>query len=164
MAEKAATHTSLPRVLSDLGHSARPLHIEIAPSQLPALKKGFCVCIMITHPRFSCGEREATPPPPPPSRQTRWDVWCPGVSGRWRGRGRERREGGGEGVVVVVRTGCCNGARLHQIGVADHLGRPRHPGPQRPDGRRPKNAAKLQQTTLIAASFPRRTNFPIYLK
>ena len=37
-------------------------------------------------------------------------------------------------------------------GVAGHLGvrfrRPRHPGPQRPDGRRPKNAAKLQQTTL----------------
>ena len=60
-------------------------------------------------------------------------------------------------LVVVVRTRCYNGvflhttARWHLIGVAEHLGirLPASPPPwaQRPEGRRPKNAANLQQTT-----------------
>ena len=60
-------------------------------------------------------------------------------------------------MVVVVLTVCINDVfvdiikRVHPIGVAAHLGvrLPASPPPwaSRPAGRRPKNAAKLQQTT-----------------
>ena len=71
--------------------------------------------------------------------------WCGVVQG-----------GVGEGVVVVVvRTRCHNdvflhtSARMHLITVAEHMGVrlpvSTPPGPQRPDERRPKNAAFLQQ-------------------
>ena len=65
-----------------------------------------------------------------------------------------------EVVEVEVRTRCYNGVFLHttaRLHGCTYLvwhdtwesdsPRPRHPGPQRPDGRGPKNAAKLQQTT-----------------
>ena len=73
-------------------------------------------------------------------------VWCLCVG---------RRREGWLLLVVVVRTRCTSNVsvdttvRMHLITMAEHLGvrlpvSP-PPGPQRPDGRRPKNAAFLQQ-------------------
>ena len=71
-----------------------------------------------------------------------------GVGGRW-------GEGGGEWwwwfrvLFTTVKACACHSAYLHQIQVTEHLGvrllvSP-PPGPQRPDGRRAKNVAFLQQ-------------------